>query len=149
MFLSLNRWHSKKNPLSINKATRQAAVEIGLVQILQNLSMSGLIIPKMVMKQCRFHGEAEKWCDRLRFPSDVDMVRMFQETNKTDRPSICEEKWARLRQVFESQPIETEARETFGTLSLANGATKFAVRITLSLACCPCLPWTLVLRPSL
>lgn len=153
MFLSLNRWYAQGGPrplMPLNEtAVRQAAVEIGLFEILQKVGMTGLTIPWQVVEQCRVHGEAEKWCDRLRFPGEVDLVDIFRQTNKRKGSRFAKERWTRLREVFNSQPIETEAQETLGTLSLANGTHKFAVRITLSLACCPCLPWTLVLRPSL
>lgn len=150
MFLSLNRWYARERPRPLNEAVvRQAAVEIGLFEILRKVGMTGLEIPWQVVKQCRVHGEAEKWCDRLRFPGEVDMVDIFRQANKRKLTQFAKKQWTELGQVLKSQPIETEAQETIGSLSLANGTYKFAVRITLNLACCPCLPWTLVLRPSL
>ncbi|CAG7921041.1 unnamed protein product [Penicillium olsonii] len=128
-------WYHNKNPISHSQAVHQAAVEIALFQIVgkeYSATEESLDLPRELLHQCKFEGEAAQWGERLRFPSAEAMTTLLRQASGAEVGSdSLKSIFTALEQAGDSHPAvykqsaDNQAETTLDSLSLAEGKTKF------------------------
>ncbi|KAJ5120428.1 uncharacterized protein N7515_009816 [Penicillium bovifimosum] len=131
-------WYANENALPLREAVHQAAVEMGLNQILglpltsRNEAFRARVI-RASIKSCKFEGEAGQWGDRLRFPNNTTMERLLLTAQKSVSPELEEADFQkRIEELKSAGKLENSiyGAETKGhslkSLPLDDGTVKFA-----------------------
>jgi hypothetical protein len=136
------RWYANEHALPLKEAVHQAAVEIGLKQIL-GLPLTNrseafrMRVIRASIKSCKFEGEAGQWSDRLRFPNNTTMEKLLLSAQKSVSPKLEMTGFQkRIEELKSAGKLEnsfyggnTQGSHSLKSLPLDDGNVKFAVRI--------------------
>lgn len=138
-FLIDNRWYNNPRPLPYMKAAHQAAVEIGLMQMLGGkvtvVSKPSSRAIEAQLKSVKIEGESGNWGDRLRFPDIKTMESLLRDAagtvDGTGEAALEEKLKAASQQGDRLYGAESKGQKqnSLSSLSLADGNVKFVVRI--------------------
>lgn len=139
-FLIDNRWYNNPRPLPYMKAAHQAAVEIGLMQMLGGkvtlVSKPSSRAIEAQLKSVKIEGEAGNWGDRLQFPDIKTMESLLRNAagavdGKAGETALQEKLKAASEQGDRLYGAESKGQKqnSLSSLSLADGNVKFVVRI--------------------
>lgn len=142
-FLTDTRWYNNPRPLPYMKAAHQAAVEIGLMQMLGGkvtlVSKPSSRAIEAQLKSVKIEGEAGNWGDRLRFPDIKTMESLLRnaagavdgKAGKAGETALQEKLKAASEQGDRLYGAESKGQKqnSLSSLSLADGNVKFVVRI--------------------
>ncbi|CRL26072.1 unnamed protein product [Penicillium camemberti] len=135
-------WYNNPRPLPYMKAAHQAAVEIGLMQMLGGkvtvVSKPSSRAIEAQLKSVKIEGESGNWGDRLRFPDIKTMESLLRDAagtvDGTGEAALEEKLKAASQQGDRLYGAESKGQKqnSLSSLSLADGNVKFVFFARLS-----------------
>ncbi|OQE44640.1 hypothetical protein PENCOP_c002G02966 [Penicillium coprophilum] len=133
-------WYKNPEPVPYTKAAHQAAVEIGLMQLLgRKVSVVSQLHPREIQDQLemvKIEGDSGNWGDRLRFPNSEVMESLLQNAAGEEMAEAAFQKQLqKITGTSENRlynPETKDQKNSLDSLSLADGNVKFAFFARLS-----------------